>query len=241
MDSKGERMTEEFTFFAVCPRCHRKLNTNGIYPTYKQNCILKHELFRKLVYECKYCGCELEKQDFIRESVNIKGVENMDINNLTESEQQDFYRLLKKMEGEEPDKKHDVKVRKPQINERYYIIDNDGSITPCVWFDNNFDRKRWELGNVFFTKDAAEFAREKRKVEVELERYAEEHNTTCGSRCYCIRYGEDKKMLLIDTWATAKIQGTVMFATKQLVYDAIEAVGKDRILKYIFMVESDGE
>ena len=29
----------------------------------------------------------------------------MNINNLTETEQQDFYRLLKKMNGEEPDKK----------------------------------------------------------------------------------------------------------------------------------------
>lgn len=33
----------------------------------------------------------------------------MNINNLTETEQQDFYRLLKKMNGEEPDKKQDIK------------------------------------------------------------------------------------------------------------------------------------
>ncbi len=34
----------------------------------------------------------------------------------------------------------------------------------------------WRFGNVFFTEEAAEFAREKKKVEVELERYAKKHN-----------------------------------------------------------------
>ena len=166
----------------------------------------------------------------------------MDIKNLTETEQQDFYRLLEKMNGEELDKEQDVKIKKPQINECYYIIDNDGKITTCVWLDNNFDRRRWELGNVFFTKESAEFAREKRKVEVELERYAKEHNATTFSNCrYCIRYEEDEKRLLCDTWATAKLQGVVMFTSRDVLSKAIEAVGKDRILKYIFGVESEGE
>ena len=165
----------------------------------------------------------------------------MDINNLTETEQQDFYRLLKKMNGEELDKEQEVKVKKPQINECYYIIDNDGKITTCVWLDNNFDRRRWELGNIFFTEESAEFAREKRKVEVELQRYAEEHNGPILEDNYYILYDEDDEELDYDVWVGSKVQGTVVFTSKQLVFDAIEAVGKDRILKYIFGVESEGE
>ena len=104
------------------------------------------------------------------------------------------------------------------------------------------DNGRWELGNVFFTKESAWFAREKKKVEVELQRYAEEHNGTASTnRRYLIRYEEDEKRLLCDTWATAKIQGTVMFTSRDVLADAIEAVGKERILKYIFGVESEGE
>lgn len=166
----------------------------------------------------------------------------MGIKNLTETEEKEFYRLVGKMNGEEPDKKQDAKVKKPQINECYYIVDNDGTITSCVWLDNNFDRRRWKLGNVFLTKQEAEFAREKRRIEVELGRYAKEHNGTAfNNRCYLIRCEEDEKRLLCDTWATAKIQGTVMFTSRDVLADAIETIGRKRILKYIFGVESEGE
>lgn len=165
----------------------------------------------------------------------------MGIKNLTETEEKEFYRLVGKMNGEEPDKKQDAKVKKPQINECYYIVDNDGTITSCVWLDNNFDRRRWKLGNVFLTKQEAEFAREKRRIEVELGRYAKEHNDPTIKDSYCIYYNEDNEELDYDAWACGKLQGMVVFKSKQLVFDAIEAIGKDRILKYIFDVESDGE
>lgn len=165
----------------------------------------------------------------------------MGIKNLTEAEEKEFYRLVGKMNGEEPDKKQDAKVKKPQINECYYIVDNDGTITSCVWLDNNFDRRRWKLGNVFLTKQEAEFAREKRKVEVELERYAKEHNGPIPEDNYCILYDEDNEEFDFDVWIGSKVQGTIVFTSKQLVFDAIKEIGKDRILKYIFGVESEGE
>ena len=90
----------------------------------------------------------------------------MNINNLTETEQQDFYRLLKKMNGEEPDKKQDVKVKKPRQSEEYFCISNDGAVKQSRWTNDSFDKGRWELGNVFFTEESAWLAREKKKVEV---------------------------------------------------------------------------
>lgn len=166
----------------------------------------------------------------------------MGIKNLTEAEEKEFYRLVEKMNGKEPDKKQDAKVKKPQINECYYIVDNDGTITSCVWLDNNFDRRRWKLGNVFLTKQEAEFAREKKKVEVELERYAKEHNGPIRSDSFYLLYNnEDGGKLDYDVWSVCKPQGGVQFASKQLVFDAIEEIGKDRILKYIFGVESEVE
>jgi hypothetical protein len=99
----------------------------------------------------------------------------------------------------------------------------------------------WELGNIFFTKKEAEFAREKRKVEVELERYAKEHNGPILEDNYCILYDEDNVELDYDVWTGGKAQGTVVFTSKQLVFDAIEAIGKDRILKYLFDVDCEEE
>ena len=162
----------------------------------------------------------------------------MNINNLTETEQQDFYRLLKKMNGEEPDKKQDVKVRKPECGDTIYYIRYTGRIGKMVWANEETDLVMWELGNIFFTEEEAEFAREKKKVEVELERYAKENNGPILEDRYCILYDEE---LTYGVWIDNKVQGTVVFKSKQLVFDAIEAVGKERILKYIFGVESEGE
>ena len=91
----------------------------------------------------------------------------MDIKNLTESEQQDFYRLLKKMDGQETDKKQDAKVKKPKYGDTVYYINYVGEITRTTWLNVKRDSEMWELGNVFFTEEAAKFAREKKKVEVE--------------------------------------------------------------------------
>ena len=47
----------------------------------------------------------------------VKEVEKMGIKNLTEAEEKEFYRLVEKINGEEPDKEQGVKVRKPQESE----------------------------------------------------------------------------------------------------------------------------
>ena len=162
----------------------------------------------------------------------------MGIKNLTEAEEKEFYRLVEKMNGKEPDKEQDAKVKKPQISEGYFYISN-GIIAESIWTNDHLDEARWELGNVFFTEEEAEFAREKKKVEVELERYAKEHNGPILADRYYILYDEYDEELTYDVLIDNKAQGTVVFKSKQLVFDAIEAVGKDRILKYIFGVESE--
>lgn len=166
----------------------------------------------------------------------------MGIKNLTETEKNEFYRLVRKMNGEEPEKKQDVKVKKPQYGDTIYYINYIGRIRKRTWINDEDDLDMWELGNIFFTEESAEFAREKRKVEVELQRYAEEHNGPIRSDSFYLLYNnEDDGKLDYDVWSVCKPQGGVQFASKQLVFDAIEAVGKERILKYIFEVESEGE
>lgn len=165
----------------------------------------------------------------------------MGIKNLTEAEEKEFYRLVGKMNGKETDKEQGVKVRKPRQSEEYFYINDDGAIIQSRWTNDSLDEGRWELGNVFFTEESAWLAREKRKVEVELERYAKEHNDPTLEDSYFILYDEYNEELDYDMWADCRPQGAVVFASKQLVFDAIESIGRDRILKYIFGVESEGE
>lgn len=162
----------------------------------------------------------------------------MEIKNLTEAEEKEFYRLVGKMNGKEPDKKQDAKVKKPQYGDTVYYINYIGRIRKRTWINDEDDIDMWELGNIFFTEEEAEFAREKKKVEVELERYAKEHNAPTLEDEYFILYDEYNEELDYDVWADYIPQGAVVFASKQLVFDAIEAIGKERILKYIFEVES---
>lgn len=164
------------------------------------------------------------------------------IKNLTEAEEKEFYRLVGKMNGEELDKEQDTKVKKPEYGDVVFHLNYVGEIRRNTWLNTQTDSKMWELGNIFFTEEEAKFAREKKKVEVELQRYAEEHNGTASTnRCYLIRYEEDGKRLLCETWAAANVQGAVMFTSRDVLFDAIKAIGKDRILKCIFGVESEGE
>lgn len=166
----------------------------------------------------------------------------MGIKNLTEAEEKEFYRLVGKMNGKEPDKKQDAKVKKPQYGDTVYYINYIGRIRKRTWINDEDDLDMWELGNIFFTEEEAEFAREKKKVEVELERYAKEHNAPTLEDEYFILYDEYNEELDYDVWADYIPQGAVVFASKQLVFDAIESIGRDRIIKYIFGgVESEGE
>lgn len=169
----------------------------------------------------------------------------MGIKNLTEAEEKEFYRLVGKMNGEEPDKEQNVKVRKPQELEEYFYIDDTGDVVQSRWTNDYLDVGRWKLGIIFFTKEEAEFVREKRKVEVELQRYAEEHNERMlpwGDiyEHYSISLNCRDNKLTITASSFLKKNDTY-FTSEKVGRDAIEAIGRDRILKYIFGVESEGE
>ena len=112
--------------------------------------------------------------------------------------------------------------------------------------DDSGDDEPEENEKKFSQKDVDDavkkrLAREKRKVEVELERYAKEHNDPTLEDSYFILHDEYNEELDYDVWADYRPQGAVVFTSKQLVFDAIESIGRDRIIKYIFGVESEGE
>lgn len=163
----------------------------------------------------------------------------MGIKNLTEAEEKEFYRLVGKMNGKEPDKKQDAKVKKPQYGDTVYYINYIGRIRKRTWINDEDDLVMWELGNIFFTEEEAEFAREKKKVEVELERYAKEHNDEKNTdNCHVVMNTGTKEIDISSYWVL-QVAGATYFSNREIANDAIEAVGKDRILKYIFGVESE--
>ncbi len=137
------------------------------------------------------------------------------------------------------------KVWKPKIGEHYWYLYGDGKISTITWCGSKLDADRYKLGNCFRTEEEAEFAREKKKVEVELERYAKEHNDPerdvwngfnerCGIRYDCLRGDLDT-----STMYQFRDIGAIYFTSKEIAEDAANKVGAKRIMKYLFDVDCE--
>lgn len=123
----------------------------------------------------------------------------------------------------------------PRDGYAYWYIDDEGYILNESWDGLDFEEYRLAIGNIFKTKDKAEFTAEKLKVETELRKYSRPFESM-----------EDNFSMVLDTnngsldiWCRlySKYQGTIYFESEEKAQQAIEAVGEERIKKYIFGVE----
>lgn len=122
----------------------------------------------------------------------------------------------------------------------YYSIYGNGNVSSeKKWFDDDYENNYREIGNVFLTKEEAEFEVERRKVETEMLRLG-------GRRVF--KKGENNWYIFCD-FDTGHVdsdydvydncgQGTIYFDSTKEVQNVIERVGKKRIKKYLFGVES---
>ena len=123
----------------------------------------------------------------------------------------------------------------PQDGDGYWYIDDYGYILNEKWDGLDFEEFRLEIGNMFKTKEQAEFAVEKLKVEAELRKYSRGFEVNKAN--YLIvcdtRIGE-LDTLFMDRY---DVQGAIYFESKEKGQQAIEEVGEERVKKYIFGVE----
>lgn len=95
----------------------------------------------------------------------------------------------------------------------------------------------------FRTKEDAEFEVERRKIIAELQNYADDHNgeITHPSDAFWIAFDEDDMSITVETDSYLPPVGAVLFSDGGTAYDAIETIGEDRILKYMFRVNPNKE
>ena len=159
---------------------------------------------------------------------------NVNMENLTEAERNQLLALVKKSTGEN-------KVWKPEENETYYYIKAAGVINCQEYYNtSSFSTSNYEIGNCFKTKEEAEFAVEKQKVTTELKRFAQEHNDKIDWNNddwkYYLAYGYLDKKLTVCSTIKIKV-ADIYFTSKELLQEAIKAIGADRLKKYYFEVE----
>ena len=79
--------------------------------------------------------------------------------------------------NKEENKKKDANKRwKPKFGENYFRIDSCDDIALLRWDNDIIDNKYYNFRNIYKTKEEAEFEVERRKVMIELQNYADEHN-----------------------------------------------------------------
>lgn len=123
----------------------------------------------------------------------------------------------------------------PQEGDLYWIIEDSTEVSRYAWEGDDFDNQHLPVGNVFKTKDQAEFAVEKLKVEAELRKFSVPFEPMVDN-FYMVLDTSDG---VIDIWSMvySKAQGAIYFESKKTAIEAIQSVGKERIKKYIFGVE----
>lgn len=122
----------------------------------------------------------------------------------------------------------------PEIDEEYWFIYNYADLDYEIWLDYSFDKDRLAIGNVFKTKEEAEFEVERLKVLAELKQFSRKFKY--GLANYYIDYDYINDIITYMLCYTDFIP-TICFESKDVLKKAIEEVGEDRIKKYLFCIE----
>lgn len=125
----------------------------------------------------------------------------------------------------------------PKRGEGYWHINGCGEVFYTINAFDQYDEKRFLIGNVFKTREEAEFAVEKLKVLAELKVFSEPKDREWDGKNqhWDIGYCSDRGLVNVD-WLTCK-SGGIYFEYKEKAQQAIDAVGVDRIKKYYLEVE----
>lgn len=172
----------------------------------------------------------------------------IDISVLPEAEQDLIKALFDKCcerVNQKEEKKSEPKIWKPEYGDWYWYISSDGQVDNCEWVNGPIDLGRYSMGNCFRTKEEARIAREKQKVETELQRYADEHNDLDREEWdginihYRIGYDSTNDGLATASSIVIRRMGDIYFTSKEIAEDAANKVGAKRIMKYLFHVDCE--
>ena len=122
----------------------------------------------------------------------------------------------------------------PKFGDKFWFLTLDGCVRFECWLGSDWQNGLYATGNIFQTKEEAEFRVEQLKVEAELRRFSRPF--VPNENNYQLNYAHNSKSLYID--CVRNIQSNdIYFETADILREAIKVVGKDRIKKYYFGVE----
>lgn len=124
----------------------------------------------------------------------------------------------------------------PQVEDDYWYVDDDTEVMGTVWYGVDSDQGRVSIDNVFKTKDQAEFAAEKLRVEAELRKFSRPFIE--GEDNWYMALGDGFEAYYMND-SIDPIQGVIYFDSLKRAHQATGEIGAERIKKYIFGVEAE--
>lgn len=124
--------------------------------------------------------------------------------------------------------------------DKYFILWSEGEVEYCKWNGDKIDVNRRACGNIFLTKEEAEFEVERKKCEAIMLKYGTRDMMSLGdvdTKKWLIRYNHNEKHLHLDYFNYLNSQGIILFASEEIAQQCIDEIGEDRLKKYIFNVK----
>ena len=124
------------------------------------------------------------------------------------------------------------------LYEKYYRVNTFNQVSSLRDVDSDDDTWLYDSHNYFKTReDANKYARVL-ETEMLLRKYADEHNdelTWCSQNnlVYNIYYDYEYDNVTIGSWIRSKFPHTVYFSSEEIVRDALEKIGEERIKEYL--------
>lgn len=156
----------------------------------------------------------MDKKEFIQRK--IKNIEKL-INDLQNE--------LKELKEEKKLDREENKIWKPEKNDEYFIVNFHGNTEKVTWFEDNYDKSAYEIGNCFKTKKEAEDMAFCVRLYGKLMKFAKENNRwEEGQNIYFAIYydGKEDKLSVMNGDKNINIFSVIKFSSRQVCEKAIE-------------------
>ena len=139
------------------------------------------------------------------------------------------------------EKENTNKIWKPEYGEYYFCIDADGDVAIFTYEDDDVDKFRYLIGNMFKTKEETEEYAKKIKFQAKFKNFVKERNNELNWNDYdqskwYMYYNHYRKEIMFLDETFNKNQGTIYASSEQILKDAINEIGEENVKKYILEV-----
>lgn len=123
-----------------------------------------------------------------------------------------------------------------EVGDKFYSFVIDEDIFSYTFDNHPLDISARERGNMFLTREEAEFELERRKIEVVMRKYSRPYKEEGN---FYIYYSHSLSMIIIGT--TIVNAGNCYFESIEMAQKAIKEIGEDRLKKYWFRIGEQDE